>query len=85
MLSPDGLISWAVAFMPTILIANEISQSQYDYLLENIEPDKAQVWPSEIHNMLDQLGAEEPLQGSHKYQQFLKGKIPAKCEVQQKG
>lgn len=38
-----------------------------DYLLENIEPDKAQVWPLGIHNILDQLGTEELLRGSCKY------------------
>ena len=73
-LSPDGLISWAAAFMPTTWIANQMSGGLYDYLLENIEPDEAQVWPSEIHNIVDSLGAEEPLRGSHKYQEFLKGK-----------
>jgi hypothetical protein len=73
-LNPDGLISWAAAFMPTLWIANQMSGGLCDYLLENIEPDEAQVWPPEIHNILDQLGAEEPLRGSCKYQEFLKGK-----------
>jgi hypothetical protein len=51
-----------------------MSGSLCDYLLEHIDPDEAQVWPSEIHNILDQLGAEEPLPGSYKYEEFLKGK-----------
>ena len=73
-LSPDGLISWAAAFVPTTWVANQMSGVLCDYLLEHIEPDEAQVWPLEIHNILDQLGAEEPLRGSCKYQEFLKGK-----------
>jgi hypothetical protein len=73
-LSPDGLISWAAAFIPTTWIANQMSGGLCDYLLEHIEPDEAQIWPSEIHNILDNLGAGEPLRGSCKYQEFLKGK-----------
>jgi hypothetical protein len=73
-LSPDGLLSWAVSFVPTTWTANLMSKDLFSYVLDHIEPDDAQVWPLEIHNILDDLGTEEPLQGSYNYQEFLKGK-----------
>ena len=74
-LSPDGLISWAVAFMPTIWTANLMSKDIFSYIFEHIEPDDCRVWPPEIYDILSGLGAEEPLQGSQKYHEFLKGKF----------
>jgi hypothetical protein len=74
-LSPDGLISWAVALKPTIWTANLMSKDTFDYVFEHIEPDDCRVWPPEIYDILSGLGAEEPLQGSNKYCEFLKGKF----------
>jgi hypothetical protein len=77
-LSPDALISWAVAFIPTIWTANLMSKDTFDYVLEHIEPDDCddcRVWPPDIYNILRGLGAEEPLRGSLKYHEFLKGKF----------
>ncbi|PMD61954.1 uncharacterized protein K444DRAFT_359424, partial [Hyaloscypha bicolor E] len=71
-LSPDGLITWAVAFMPTMWTANLMSKDTFDYVFEHIEPDSSPVWPPDIYHILSGLGAEEPLQGSHKYHRFLK-------------
>lgn len=42
-LSPDGLISWAVAFMPTIWTANLMSKDAFDYVFDHIEPDNYHV------------------------------------------
>jgi hypothetical protein len=72
-LSPDGLISWAVAFMATIWTANLMSKDTFDYVFEHIEPDEPLVWPTDIYHILRGLAAEEPLRGSHKYHEFLKG------------
>jgi hypothetical protein len=47
----------------------------FDYLIEHIKPQDAIVWPSEIYNILRGLGAEELLQGLHRYYEFLKGKF----------
>jgi hypothetical protein len=74
-LSPDALITWAVAFMPTMWTANLMSKDTFDYLFEHIEPDSSPVWPPDIYHILSGLGAEEPLRGSHKYHRFLKGKF----------
>jgi hypothetical protein len=74
-LSPDGLISWAVAFKPTTWEANLMSKDIFDYVLDHIEPDNCRLWPPVIYKILSGLGDEEPLKDSHKYQAFLKGKI----------
>jgi hypothetical protein len=74
-LSPNGLISWAVAYTPTTWTANLMSNDTFNYLIEHIEPQGVIVWPSEIYNILRGLGAEEPLRGSHGYHEFLKGKF----------
>jgi hypothetical protein len=71
-LSPDGLISWAVAFKPTIWTANLMSKDTFDYVFDHIEPDDCQVWPPDIYHILSGLGTEEPLRGSCKYREFLK-------------
>jgi hypothetical protein len=66
-LSPDGLISWAVAFMPTVWTANMMSKDTFDYVFDHIEPD--------IYHILSGLGTEEPLRDSYKYLEFLKGEV----------
>ena len=73
-LNPDGLISWAVAFAPSLWTANLMSSKTFDCVEEQIEPQDPVVWPSEIYDVLSALGDEDPLRGSHKYQEFLKGK-----------
>jgi hypothetical protein len=74
-LSPDGLISWAVAFAPSLWTANLMSNDTFDCVEEQIEPPSAMTWPSEVYNILSTLGDEEPLQASEKYHEFLKGKF----------
>jgi hypothetical protein len=74
-LSPDGIISWAVAFKPTTWEANSMSKDTFDYVLDHIEPDNRRVWPPDIYKILRGLGVEEPLKGSAKYDAFLKGKV----------
>jgi hypothetical protein len=74
-LSPDGIISWAVAFKPTTWEANSMSKDTFDSVLDHIEPDNRRVWPPDIYKILRGLGVEEPLKGSAKYDAFLKGKL----------
>ena len=74
-LSPDGLISWAVAFKPTTWEANLMSNDIFDYVLDHIESNDPRVWPPDIYKILSGLGAEEPLKDSHRYHAFLKGKL----------
>jgi hypothetical protein len=52
-----------------------MSKDTFDYVFEHIKPDDFQVWPPNIYNILYGLGAKEPLQRSHKYHEFLKGKF----------
>ena len=52
-----------------------MSNVTFDYLVEHIELQDAIVWPSEIYNILRGLGAEEPLRGSYRYHEFLRGKF----------
>lgn len=79
-LNPDGLISWATAFTPTTWTANLMPKYAFDYVTENIEPNDAQVWPSDIYHILRGLGGEEPLRECHKYHEFLKGEVPSMLE-----
>jgi hypothetical protein len=74
-LRPDGLISWAVAFMPTIWTANMMSKDTFSYVFDHIEPDNFEVWPPEVYHILSGLGDEEPLHKSPKYHAFLRGKL----------
>ncbi len=74
-LSLDGLIFWAVAFVPSLWTANLMSNKTFDYVLEHVELEDSLVWPSEIYDILSALGDEEPLNDSSKYHEFLKGKI----------
>jgi hypothetical protein len=52
-----------------------MSNNTFDYVVEHIEPEDTQVWPSEIHDILSALGAEDSLRGSYEYHEFLKGKV----------
>ncbi|KAH6719537.1 hypothetical protein BKA61DRAFT_669865 [Leptodontidium sp. MPI-SDFR-AT-0119] len=66
-LNLDGLNSWAVAFAPSIWTANLMSNKTFDYVVEHIEPEDPLVWPSEIYDILNALGDENPLKGSSRY------------------
>jgi len=81
-LNPDGLISWAVAFAPSLWTANLMSSKTFDCVEEQIEPQDPVVWPSEIYDVLSALGDEDPLRGSHKYQEFLKAAEDEKEKAQ---
>jgi len=74
-LSPDGLISWAMAFAPSLWTANLMSNKTFHCVEELIEPQGPAVWPPEIYDVLSALGDEDPLRGSQKYHEFLKGKF----------
>ena len=74
-LRPDGIISWAVAFAPSLWTANLMSNSTFDCVEEQIEPSSAMTWPSEVHDILSALEDEEPLRESERFREFLKGKF----------
>jgi len=52
-----------------------MSRDTFDYIFDHIEPDDYKVWPPNIYHILNGLGTEKPLRGSHKYHEFLKGKF----------
>jgi hypothetical protein len=60
-LGPDGVVSWASTFAPSVWTANLMSKDTFDYLVEFIDPEDAQTWPTEIERVLRTLGDEEPL------------------------
>jgi hypothetical protein len=74
-LSPDGIISWAVAFTNTTWEANSMSKDIFEYVSDHIEPDDCRVWPPEVYRILSGLAAEEPLKDSQEYSVFLEGKL----------
>lgn len=70
-LKPDAIIVWAAAFAPSVWDSNVLSRSTFDYVLEFLESDKPQRWPTFIFDVLRTLGAEEPLQNSDDFRAFL--------------
>jgi hypothetical protein len=71
---PDIMILWATAFPPSIWDSNVLPKSIFDFVLEFLEPEKSQLWPTEIYNTLSMLKAEPPLQSSQEFEAFFNGK-----------
>lgn len=72
-LSPDRMIAWAVALKPTSWTANLMSKDTFDYIIEHMELEGIQAWPSQIYEILSGLATEEPLKGCQAYHTFLSG------------
>jgi len=73
-LSPDGVISWAISFAPTLWGGGAMSADVFTCLLNDIEPELVQTWPPAIRDSLHLLMEdEESLKESPEYRQFLKG------------
>jgi hypothetical protein len=73
-LSPDGVISWAVAFAPTLWAGGSMASDVFTCLLDDIEPELVQTWPPTIRETLHLLREdEEALQSCPDYDGFLKG------------
>lgn len=73
-LSPDVVISWAMAFAPTLWGGGSMSLDVFTCLLDNIEPKLVQTWPPVIQDTLHMLMEDgESLKNSPNYQEFLKG------------
>ncbi|ETN44444.1 uncharacterized protein HMPREF1541_10625 [Cyphellophora europaea CBS 101466] len=70
-LSPDGIVAWAVAFNTSSWIGGTMGQNIFDYLIDDIEPNNALPWPSQISETLGKLQSHEDLQKSVEYGQFL--------------
>lgn len=75
-LSYDGVISWAIAFPPTLWAGGSMATDIFTCLLDDIEPDIALNWPSVIQDTLYKLRADEmALQTSVDFNRLLKGKF----------
>ena len=73
-LSPSGVISWAMAYAPSLWAAGSMSMEVFTCLLDDIEPDQRPPWPSIIGETLHMLLADEEfLSASLEYREFLKG------------
>jgi hypothetical protein len=73
-LSPDGVISWSLAFAPTLWAGGSMAADVFTCLLDAVELELVQSWPSTVREMLHLLREdEESLQECHEYDDFLKG------------
>lgn len=73
-LSLDGIISWAMAFAPTVWAAGSMPTDVFTCLLDNIEPEVVQTWPQVIRDTLRILTDDEvSLKESPGYDGFIKG------------
>lgn len=72
-LNPDGVISWAAALAPSVWSASCMQSYIFDYLIEEMEPEEAQVWPSKIGEILHVFRVEESFAQSQEYYKFLTG------------
>jgi hypothetical protein len=72
-LSPNGIVSWAIAYPPTTwgpcFMPNEI----FDCLIEDIEPRDRKKWPDAVCRTLSRLKDGE-IQGSSGLEQLVHGK-----------
>ncbi|KAF2448820.1 hypothetical protein P171DRAFT_353705 [Karstenula rhodostoma CBS 690.94] len=73
-LSADGVISWAIAYPPTLWAAGSMALDVFTCLLDDIEPELEQAWPPMVRETLHLLKADEGfLESSHVYEEFLEG------------
>jgi hypothetical protein len=75
-LSPDGVISWAMAFSPSVWAGGAMAEDIFTCLLNDIDPELIQPWPRTIRETLHTLRKdEESLQESGHYNNLLKGEL----------
>lgn len=75
-LSPDGVISWAITYAPTLWAGGSMPSDVFDCLIDNIEPEVIQTWPAVIQDTLHRLKEDEEfLHRSPEYSEFLAGQV----------
>ena len=83
-LSFDGVISWAMAFPPTVWAAGSMSSDVFTCLLNNIEPEMVQTWPPVIRDTLHMLTEDEvSLKESPGYDKFIRGLSSTERQAQE--
>jgi hypothetical protein len=71
-LSPDEVISWAIAYAPILWAEDSMPSNVFDCLVDDIEPEVVQTWPAVIQDTLHKLKKdEESLHRSPEYSEFL--------------
>lgn len=60
-LSPDAVVSWAIAYAPTLWAGGSMASDVFDCLVDDIEPKLALTWPSVIKDTLYKLREDETL------------------------
>jgi hypothetical protein len=73
-LSPDGIISWAIAYPPTTWGPCFMSNEIFDCLIEDVEPRDRKKWPDAVCQTLFRLRDGE-IQGCYGLQQLVHGKM----------
>jgi len=72
-LNPDGVISLAAGVAPHVWSTANMKAHAFEYLIDEIEPEEAQVWPPKIREILHVFREEEAFAKSQEYLQFLTG------------
>ncbi|BAE64503.1 unnamed protein product [Aspergillus oryzae RIB40] len=70
-LTPDGTITWAAAFIPSVWDSNHLSKSTFDFVVEFLDSHHPRRWPAQVYEVLDTLAAEQPLRDSPEFKNFL--------------
>ncbi|KAJ5418099.1 uncharacterized protein N7487_001649 [Penicillium crustosum] len=69
-LSPDGIVSWAIAYPPTTWGPCFMSNDTFDCLIEDIEPRDRKKWPDAVCQTLSRLKDGE-VQGCYSLEQLV--------------
>ena len=72
-LSPNAVVSWAIAFAPTLWAGGSMASDVFTCILDDIEPELVQRWPPVIRDTLHMLREDEESLQSPEYGEFLKG------------
>jgi hypothetical protein len=72
-LSPDGILSWAISYEPSIWVGGSMANNMFDCLLEDIDPKSNQLWPASVREELQGLQSYDTLQNSSTYNSFANG------------
>lgn len=74
-LSPEGIVSWAIAYPPTTWGPCFMSNEMFDCLIEDIEPRDRKKWPGIVYETLSRLKDRE-IQGCQGLEQLVHGIKP---------
>lgn len=73
-LSPDGIVSWAIAYPPTTWGPCFMPNDTFDCLIEDIEPRDRKKWPEAVTETLSRLKRGE-IRGCDGLEKLVDGKV----------